>query len=105
MIYLSLCDHSKDICYVSLLQKRENFSGIKDQSERGRVSLILPSVLSVCLFYLAVLVLRVTGSSSLPGIEPGHLHWEHGVLTTGPPGKALSSPSCLLLELKPHWMV
>ena len=23
-----------------------------------------------------------------PGIEPGPLHWEHGVLTTGPPGKS-----------------
>ena len=24
-----------------------------------------------------------------PGIEPGPLHWEHGVLTAGPPGKVL----------------
>ena len=23
-----------------------------------------------------------------PGIEPRPLHWEHGVLTTGPPGKS-----------------
>ena len=24
-----------------------------------------------------------------PGTEPGPLHWEHGVLPTGPPGKSL----------------
>ena len=24
-----------------------------------------------------------------PGIEPGPLHWKHGVLATGPPGKSL----------------
>ena len=24
-----------------------------------------------------------------PGIEPGPLHWQHGVLATGPPGKSL----------------
>ena len=27
-----------------------------------------------------------------PGIEPRHLHWEHGVLTAGPPGKSLFCP-------------
>ena len=26
-----------------------------------------------------------------PGIEPESLHWEHGVLATGPPGKALEA--------------
>ena len=26
-----------------------------------------------------------------PGIEPVPLHWEHGVLTTGPPGKSLKN--------------
>ena len=29
------------------------------------------------------------GSSSLTGWNLGPLHWEHGVLTTGPPGKSL----------------
>ena len=27
------------------------------------------------------------GSNSLTGIEPNPLHWEHGILATGPPGK------------------
>ena len=32
------------------------------------------------------------------GSNPGPLHWEHRVLTTGPPGKSL--PSCLLSYMK-----
>ena len=35
-----------------------------------------------------------------PGIDPrGPLHWEHGVLTTGPPGQSLSTPFQHLLEI------
>ena len=30
------------------------------------------------------------GSSSLAGIDPRPLHWEHRVLATGPPGKSLA---------------
>ena len=33
-----------------------------------------------------------------PGIEPGPLHWERGVLATGPPGKSLAYFS------KPNWI-
>ena len=29
--------------------------------------------------------------ASQPGTEPGRLHWEHGVLAAGPPGKFLDS--------------
>ena len=32
--------------------------------------------------------LQHMGSSSLQGLNPGPLHWEHGVLATGPPGKS-----------------
>ena len=35
-----------------------------------------------------------------PGIEPGPLHWERGVLTTVPPGKSL-----LLLFLKHNMII
>ena len=34
--------------------------------------------------------LQHVGSSSLPGIDPRPLHWEHRVLATGPPGKSLA---------------
>ena len=30
------------------------------------------------------------------GLNPGPLHWEHGVLATGPPGK--SQEFCLLIK-------
>ena len=38
-----------------------------------------------------------------PGIEPGPLHWEHRVLTTGPPRKSLLYSK--VKKLRPRWKV
>ena len=35
-----------------------------------------------------------------PGIEPGPLHWEGGVLTTGPPGKSHHDVLFFLLQVR-----
>ena len=49
--------------------------------------------------YLGVLGLscRMWGLVPWRGIEPGPLHWEQGVLATGPPGK---SPKFLIFKLR-----
>ena len=40
--------------------------------------------------YICMYLLDCAGSYSLQhaGSNPGPLHWEHGVLATGPPGKS-----------------
>ena len=49
--------------------------------------------------YLGVLCLScgMWGLVPQPGIEPGPLHWEQGVLAIGPPGK---SPKFLIFKLR-----
>ena len=33
-----------------------------------------------------------------PGIEPSPLHWEHGILATGPPGKSSNRNVLLVVD-------
>ena len=51
------------------------------------------------LFCTFLAVLHGMLDLSQPGIEPMSLHWEHGVLTTGPPDKSPipPPPSTLIL--------
>ena len=65
---------------------RADFGGASVQAD-------ILHLLLIFFFFLSFLVVQCnTWDLSLwPGIDPSPLHWEHGVLATGPPGKSLST--------------
>ena len=50
----------------------------------------------ICLFFNIFIYLAVPGlTCSMWDQTQVHLHWEHGILATGPPGKSPLQYSCL----------
>ena len=91
------------------LSLTSNFNQGLAMNVNGLISVLQTVLLStdpLCLFFrnvylliwLSQVLVAACGIKFLDqGLNPGRLHWEHGVLATGPPGK---SPSIMFLDLR-----